>query len=84
MSSLSAFHGKDQPFGDIANIDEVHGEIEIQLKTAAEKMAEHRHRRSDIVVIGPDGHRRTGNNHRISGRRDLHSESFGEHFRACI
>ena len=33
MSDLSALHGKDQPGGDIAHIDEVHDEIEIQLKS---------------------------------------------------
>ena len=39
MSGLSAFHRQNQPFGDIAHIDEVNGEIEIQLKTTIEKMA---------------------------------------------
>lgn len=84
MSSLSAFHGKHQPFGGVAHIDEVHGKIKIQLKTSAEKMPEHRHRRGDVVVTRPDGHGGTANNHRISGCRRLRSEPIGEHFRARI
>ena len=39
MSSLSAFHGKDQPFGGVAHIDEVHDKIKMQLKTSARENA---------------------------------------------
>ena len=35
MSSVSALHGKDQPFGGVAHIDEVHDKIKMQLKTSA-------------------------------------------------
>ena len=35
MSSLSALHGKDQPFGGVAHIDEVHDKIKMQLKASA-------------------------------------------------
>lgn len=37
MSNLSAFHGQNQPCRDIAHIDEVYNEIEIQLKTRLRK-----------------------------------------------
>ena len=35
MSGPSALHGKDQPFGGVAHVDEVHDKIKMQLKTPA-------------------------------------------------
>ena len=34
---LSSLHGKDQPGGNIAHINEIHDEIQIKLQTLAEK-----------------------------------------------
>ena len=84
MSGLSALHGKDQPGGNIAHIDEVHDEIEIQLQPRAEEMPEHRRRRRHIMVMRPDRHGGAANHDRKSGRRRLHRVALGEQFRARV
>ena len=35
MTGVPALHGKQQPFGGVAHIDEVHDKIKMQLKAAA-------------------------------------------------
>ena len=84
MSNLPAFHRENQARRDIAHVDEVDDEIEIQLKSPAEKMPEHRRRRRKIVIMKSDRHRRSADDHRKTGCRGLQRELFREHFRAGI
>jgi hypothetical protein len=84
MSSLSVLHGKDQPFGGVAHIDEVHDKIKMQLKASLEKIPEHCRRRRNVVIVRPDRHGGTADHHRIPGCGRLHGEPVGEHFRARI
>ena len=84
MSGLSTFHGEDQACRDIAHVDEIDDKIEIKLETLAEKVPQHGHRRGKIVVIGPDRHRGTADDHRKTGCRGLHRDLIGKHFRARI
>src|SRR4029078_686082 len=81
LSGTSALHGKDQPFGSVAHIDEIHDKIEMQLETPAEKIPEHRRRRRHVVIVGPDRHRGTAYDERVYGCGRLHSESIRAHFR---
>ena len=71
--TLSAFHGKNEPRRNIAHVDEVHDEIEIQLNAPAEKVPEHRRRRSEVVIMRSDRHCRSANHHRKTGCRSLQS-----------
>jgi hypothetical protein len=61
MSNLPALHRKNQARPDIAHVDEVHDEIEIQVKTPAKEVPEHRCRRSKVVIVCSDWHRRSAN-----------------------
>ncbi len=84
MSRPPTFHGQNQPRRGIAHVDEVDDEIEIQLKALAEKVPEHGRRRSEVVIMRSDRHRRTADDHRKTGRRGLRRQFFREQFRARI
>src|SRR5271166_3287180 len=45
MSRLSALHSKNKAGCDIAHVDEIDGEIEVQVKPPAKEMPDHRGRR---------------------------------------
>ena len=72
MADLSAFHGKDQARCDVAHVDEIQDEIEIELKALAEKMPEHRCRRCKVMVVRPDRHCRAADDHRKTRRGGFH------------
>ncbi len=84
MADLSAFHGEDQARCDVAHVDEIHDEIEIELKTLAEKTPDHCRRRCKVMVVRSDRHCWTADNNWKAGRGGLHRQSFGEQFRPCI
>src|SRR3981189_4011336 len=84
MSDLSTFHDKNQGRCGVAHVDEVHDEIEIQLKTPAKKVPEHRRWWRMVVIMGSDWHCRTANDQRKTRCRSLHGELFREHFRARV
>ena len=64
------FHRKDKPDGDVAYIDEVDDEIEIDLEApVAEKMLQHGGRRREIVIVRTDRHRRAADDHRQTRSR---------------
>ena len=83
MAHLAALHRKNQSRRDVADIDEVHDEVEIQLKAAGKEMPEHRCRRGKIVSCGPIGivgvPITTGNPVPLPEPR-----TFREHFRASV
>ena len=64
MTRLAALHRQNQAGRDIADVDKVHDEIEIQLKPPAEKVPEHRCRRGKIVIMRSDRHRRCADHDR--------------------
>ena len=64
MPGSPAFHRENQARRDIADVDEIHDEIEIQVQTSAKKMPKHRGRRSEIVVMRSDWHRRCADDQR--------------------
>src|SRR5215813_14766099 len=50
LPGLPAFHGKKQPHCDIADVDKVHDEIQVDLNTSAKKILQHQGRRREIPV----------------------------------
>src|SRR5438046_532855 len=84
MSDPPAFHGKNQAPGHVAHVDEVHNEVEIQAKTPAKKMPQHRRRRSKVVVTGSNWHCRASNYHRKAGRRSPYRDLLGENLGAGV
>src|SRR4029079_3933624 len=84
LADLSAFHGEDQARCDVAHVDEIQNEIEIKLKTLAEKTPDHRRWRCKVVVMRSDRHCWAADNHRKAGCGAFHRQSLGEQFRPCI
>ena len=77
MPNTSAVHGKNKARRHIANIDQVHHEIEIQLNTPANEVAEHGRRRSEATIMRSNRHCRSANHHRQARCRRLQHELFG-------
>src|SRR3974377_1320411 len=48
LTGLRAFHGKKQTHCDIADVDKVHDEIQVDLNTSAKKILQHQGRRREI------------------------------------
>src|SRR5450755_3196352 len=69
MPNLPTLHGQYQAGCDVAHVDKVHDEIEIQVKTPVEKMLEHRDGRSEVMIVKPDGHGRRADDDRKAGCR---------------
>ena len=84
MPDLPTFHRQNEACGDIAHVNKVDDEIEIQLKTPAKKVPEHRDRWRQVVIMRPNWHGRTRNDHRKSGGRSLQGQLFREQFRPGI
>ncbi|HLH94316.1 MAG TPA: hypothetical protein VKW08_04290 [Xanthobacteraceae bacterium] len=61
LTDPPALHDQDQTRGDIAYINNVQNGIHIQLEPPAEKIPDHFRRRRQFVIVGPNGHRRVGN-----------------------
>src|SRR4029079_5322710 len=81
-ADLSALHGKDQSRCDVAHVDEIQDEIEIELKALAEETREHGRWRRKVMVMRSDRHGRAGNDDRKPRGGGFHRQSLGEQFRA--
>ena len=84
VSNLSTFHRQDQAGGGIAHVDQVHGKIDVELKSPAEKMPEHGGGWREIAIVRPDWHGGAADDDRKTGCRGLHREPVRQHFRASI
>lgn len=63
MSDLPTLHGQNQARCNVAHVDKVDDEIKIQLKAPIEKVPEHRHRWSKVVIVRSDGHGWSADDH---------------------
>src|ERR1700685_1692079 len=84
MSNLSALHRENKARCDIPHVDQVHNKIEIQMNAPVEEMPKHRGRRSEVLIMRPDGHRGCTNHHRKTGCSRLGGKPLGEHLRSRV
>ena len=84
MPDLPPLHGKHQARRDVAHVDQIDNEIEIQLQTLVEKMPEHGDRRRQVMIVRPDRHGRRADDDRKTGGRGFHRALLRQHLRAGI
>src|SRR6516164_9636022 len=63
LAGLPAFHCKKQTHCDVADVDKVHDEIQINLNPSPQKILQHKSRRRETPVVWSDRHRRISNDH---------------------
>jgi hypothetical protein len=68
LPNLPALHRQMQASSDIAHINQVQHEIEVELNATVEKMPQHQGRRREISIVRADGHCGIGDHHGKSGR----------------